>query len=153
MCKLLCCLRNSGSVTYVSTLPSPSFSAPCILRILNTPKEGVPNFYFDTPSLKCHRMWRVWLFLRHFVAVVSPLEVGCAPCKPCSKHCKNNIVTLTKFGFPIPQTKRQCPTSCIAIVLYVHHYFLRWKSHTFPRGINNALIGLVWTKPSYCIAS
>ena len=31
---LLRCFRNSASVTYVSTLPSPSSSAPCILSFV-----------------------------------------------------------------------------------------------------------------------
>ena len=38
---LLRCFRNSGLVTYTSTLPSPSFSAPCISSILLPPPETV----------------------------------------------------------------------------------------------------------------
>ena len=46
---LLRCFRDSGSVTYVSTLPAPSPSAPCIssfVQSLCTFKSNVREWHF-----------------------------------------------------------------------------------------------------------
>ena len=53
MHNLLRCFQDAGSVTYISKLPSPSLSAPCILHILTHLKGCAKTERFDTPPFLC----------------------------------------------------------------------------------------------------
>ena len=57
------CYRNSGSVTYVSTLPSPSSSAPCISSFVQCPGTLEANV-------------REWHFVQHSLLISFPLPGG-----------------------------------------------------------------------------
>ena len=106
---LLRCFRNSVSVTYVSTLPSTSSSAPCIssfVQSLSTFETNVREWHFVQHSpntdIRIHR--------HHFREVKDPVRdprfIATGQAAIAAKTCgKVDVLTTTPIGcrtFPSP---------------------------------------------------
>ena len=80
-------------------------------------------------------------------AVVTPLVVRSAVNETCTESGEDDVVALLQVTLVIPQSQRNCGSTCIAITLYVHNYLLERKIDALSNSLDDAEVSLVRDNP------
>lgn len=96
MHKLLCCLRHSASVTYLSMLPSASALVPCILRILRHLTRGCgQNSILPQPLVT------LLLSTKGFDNPYNSPQTSKRSCKNTNDNKKNQFDDVVYYPLPV----------------------------------------------------
>ena len=80
-------------------------------------------------------------------SVISPFYINSSPGKPCSKCCKNQVVSFFKFIFKIPKAEWESARTGIPVSFDIDHDFFGRNFQALCYSSNNTLISLMRNYP------